>query len=65
MDVNGIANLSTTLATTATNQAVDMTVLKKANHVQASTAAALVAALPPVTKPNMPDHLGQNIDTSA
>jgi len=65
MDVTNIAHLATTLATTATNQAVGLAVMKKANEVQASTATALLEALPPVNRPNLPEHIGRNIDTTA
>jgi hypothetical protein len=65
MDINGISSLATTLATTATGQDAATAVLEKANEIQASTASALVQAIPPVSKPNLPSHLGKNIDTTA
>ncbi|HVL74866.1 MAG TPA: YjfB family protein [Noviherbaspirillum sp.] len=65
MDVNTIAHLATTLASTATNQAVTVAVAKKAQQVQASSAAAMVAALPPVTSANLPAHIGRHVDTTA
>jgi hypothetical protein len=65
MEVNNIANLATTMATAETNQALGVTVLKKAIDIQASSAAALLEALPPVTSTNLPPHLGQNVDTVA
>lgn len=65
MEVNNIANLATTIANTATHQAVGIAVLKKAIDVQASSAAALLEALPPATAPNLPSHLGQNVNTTA
>lgn len=65
MDVKNIAQLATTMATTATNQAIGIAVLKKAMDVQASSASALLEALPPVTAANLPPHLGQNINTKA
>jgi len=48
--------------------AAGMSVLKKALNTQAQSAAALVNSLPQPTKtnaPNLPSHLGQNIDTTA
>lgn len=63
MDVTGIAQLSTTMADTGTKQAVGIAVLKKAQDIQASSASALIAAIPPV--PNLPAHLGNNINTTA
>jgi hypothetical protein len=53
------------MATAETNQALGVTVLKKAIDIQASSAAALLEALPPVTSTNLPPHLGQNVDTVA
>lgn len=64
MEVKNVAHLATTIATTATNQAIGIAVLKKAADVQASSAAALLEALPPATSAN-PPHLGQTIDTTA
>ncbi|GIZ51503.1 YjfB family protein [Noviherbaspirillum aridicola] len=65
MDVNNIAGVATTIADTNTREAIAVTVQRRAMDIQASSASALLAALPPVTKPNLPAHLGQNIDTSA
>ena len=65
MEVKNIAHLATTIATTATNQAIGIAVLKKAQDVQASSAAALLEALPPATGANLPPHLGQKINTTA
>ena len=46
---------------------VDLAMLKKALDLEASSAAAMVAALPPPTSQpnNLPPHLGQNINTTA
>jgi hypothetical protein len=66
MDVGGIAQLSTTMAETGTQQAVSIAVLKKAQDIQSSTATALLDALPPVpSAPNLPAHLGNRINTTA
>jgi len=65
MEVNQIAQLATSLANTATNQAIGIAVMKKAMDVQASSAAAMLEALPPATAPNLPAHLGQNVNTTA
>lgn len=66
MDVTGIAQLSTSLADTGTKQAVGISVLKKAQDIQSSTASALIEALPPVpSAPNLPAHLGKTINTTA
>jgi hypothetical protein len=66
MEVTDIARLATTMASTSTAQAVNVAVMKKAMDMQASSAAALLQALPPVTPAtNLPPHLGQNINTTA
>ncbi|TFW16484.1 YjfB family protein [Duganella callida] len=63
MDVTGIAQTATTIADTGTKQAVGIAVLKKAQDIQASSASALIEAIPPV--PNLPSHLGNTINTKA
>ena len=65
MDAMSIARLSTTIAETGTRQEVSMAVLKKAMDAQASSAAALIEALPPVQTSNLPAHLGNHINTTA
>jgi uncharacterized protein (UPF0147 family) len=63
MDAMSIARLSTTIAETNTRQDVSMAVLKKAMDVQASSATALLEALP--STPNLPSHLGNRVNTTA
>ena len=63
MDVMSIARLSTTMAETSTRQEVSMTVLKKAMDVKASSATALLEALP--STQNLPSHLGNRVNTTA
>lgn len=66
MDVTGIAQLSTSIAETGNKEAVGVAVQKKAQEIQSSTATAMIEALPPVVPaPNLPAHLGKNIDTTA
>ncbi|MEN3294761.1 MAG: hypothetical protein V7642_4014 [Burkholderiales bacterium] len=65
MEINGIVNLSTAMETTRTGQAVSIAVLKKALDTQATSAAALIQALPPVQPASLPPHLGQNVNTTA
>lgn len=65
MEVTDVARLATTMASTATAEAVNVAVLKKAMNIQADSATALLQALPPVTPANLPPHLGQNINTTA
>jgi hypothetical protein len=48
MDVSSIARLATTIADTSNRQDVGVAVLKKAQDLQASSAAALVEAIPPL-----------------
>jgi hypothetical protein len=63
MDVTGIAQTATTIADTGTKQAVGIAVLKKAQDIAASSTTALIESIPPV--PNLPPHLGNNINTKA
>jgi hypothetical protein len=65
MDVRTIASFSTAMEGVKTAQAVDAAVMKKAMDAQRSVAAGLLEALPPVPSPNLPAHLGQNINTKA
>lgn len=65
MDVSSIANLATAMSQNATAQAVGIAVAKKANDVQATSAAAMLEMLPPATPANLPAHIGQNINTTA
>ncbi|UTY55947.1 YjfB family protein [Massilia sp. erpn] len=68
MDVSGIARLATTIADTGVRQEVGVAVLKKAQEVQASSAAALIEAIPPVPSAgaaNLPPNLGTRINTTA
>jgi hypothetical protein len=65
MEVSNISSLVTQMANVATGAAVGIVMLNKAMEAQAASAAALTAALPPAGGPNMPAHLGQNVNTSA
>lgn len=67
MDVSNIASLATALSSTQTNDAVGISVLKKAMDIGASNAEALIAILPeiPVSASSLPPHLGQNVNTTA
>ena len=66
MDVTGIADLATTMANVGLSQAVSIAVLKQANDIQAQSAAALIQAIPNISSsPNLPPHLGQNVNTTA
>lgn len=65
MDVNGIANLATSLADTKLSQEIGIAVLKKALNAESAGALALLNALPSPTVSNLPSHLGQNINTTA
>lgn len=62
MDVSAIAGLATSLAQTGVQQQVGVTVLRKALDIESSTAATLIAALPPV---NLPSNLGNSVNTTA
>ncbi|MEV4778435.1 YjfB family protein [Burkholderia sp. LMU1-1-1.1] len=66
MDVSSIAQAATSIAETGTKQAVGIAVLKKAQDIQASSAQALIEAIPPVpSAPKLPSHLGNTINTTA
>lgn len=66
MDITEIADLSSTMASVGLNQSVSIAMLKKANDVQAESAASLIQAIPTVNSTqNLPAHLGQNINTTA
>jgi hypothetical protein len=69
MDVMGIAKLATTIADTGLRQDVGIAVLKKAQDMQAATAAQLLDAIPPVQSSapaqNLPSHLGNHVNTTA
>ena len=66
MDVSSIAGLSSSVAETGVKQEVGLAVLKRAQEIQASTAATLInsVATPP-TMQNLPTHLGNTINTTA
>jgi hypothetical protein len=63
MDVTSIANLATTIAETGLKQEAGMAVLKRAQDIARTSAAQLLDAIP--ATPNLPAHLGKNINTTA
>lgn len=66
MDVRATAKLSTTIAETGTKQEVAVTMLKKQQDMQKSTAAQLLDGIqPPQPVQNLPAHLGSKINTTA
>ena len=66
MDVSTIAKLSTSVAETGIKQEVGIAVLKRAQQIQASTAAQLINAVSsPPTIQNLPANLGNTINTTA
>jgi len=66
MDAVSIAKLATTMADTSNRTEIGYAVLKRAQDVQASSAQALIEAIPPApAAANLPSHLGQNINTTA
>ncbi|WP_426100490.1 YjfB family protein [Massilia sp. TSP1-1-2] len=66
MDVASLANLSSSVAETGVKQEVGLAVLKRAQQIQASTAAQLINSVSsPPTLQNLPAHLGNTINTSA
>ena len=66
MDVSSLANLSSSVAETGVKQEVGLSVLKRAEQIEASTAAELINAVStPPTLQNLPAHLGNTINTTA
>lgn len=65
MDVSSIAKAASTIADTGTKQEVDIDVQKRAQDIALSTATQLIDAVKEPPAPNLPDHLGQNINTTA
>ena len=66
MDVSSIAQAATSIAETGTKQAVGIAVLKKAQDIQASSAQALIEAIPPApSAQRLPSNLGNTINTTA
>jgi hypothetical protein len=66
MDVMGIAKLSTSIAETGLKQEVGITMLKRAQDIQASTATALLDAVDSASPAqNLPAHLGKHVNTTA
>jgi hypothetical protein len=62
MDVSSIASLSVSIAETGIKQEVGIAMLKKAQDIDKTTAAALIQALP---AQNLPANLGNTINTTA
>lgn len=63
MDTSAIASLATEMASTRTQQAAQIAVLKKAMELQGQGAIQLLMA---ATQPaNNPPHLGNSVDTYA
>ena len=65
MNVNSIASLATSMASSRTDQAIGIAVLKKALDAETQTATALISALPASPGASLPSNLGQNINTTA
>jgi hypothetical protein len=66
MDVTSIARAASTIAETGTKQEVDIAVLKRAQQIEKATATQLLDAIPAApSAQNLPEHLGQNVNTTA
>ena len=63
MEVSSLAATVSSLAATTTNDNISVAVLKKALDSQSQAAAGLLQAIP--APPNLPAHLGKNVDTVA
>lgn len=64
MDVSGIAKLATSIADTGHRQEVSIAVLKRAQQVETAVASQMIEALQ-ASAPNLPAHLGKNVNTTA
>ena len=61
-----ISSISNSISTGSGDQSVGIAVLRKALDADATTASALLDALPPVQRSsNLPPNLGKHIDTTA
>ena len=61
-----ISNISNAVSSGSGDQSIGIAVLKKALDSEATTASALLDALPPVQRSsNLPPNLGKNINTTA
>lgn len=66
MDVGNIASLATAMSSAKTDQEISIAVLKKAMDINTAGALALIEALPEnPSVQSLPQHLGQNINTTA
>lgn len=61
-----ISSISSSITNNSGDPSVGIAVLKKALDAEATTASALLDALPPVQRSsNLPPNLGKNINTTA
>ena len=64
MDLSSIASSTTnSISDAGTSQAVSTAVLKKAESIQSENAKQLISSVS--TPPNLPSHLGNNVNTAA
>jgi len=64
MDIASVGNVSAALSQAKTGDALAITVLKKANDIQAQSAMQLIQALPQPAG-NNPPNLGNSVNTFA
>lgn len=64
MDIASVGNVSAALSQAKTGDAVAITILKKANDIQAQSAMQLIQALPQPAG-NNPPNLGNSVNTFA
>lgn len=67
MDVTNLAKLSTSIAETGNRQEVGLAVLKRAQQIEMAAATQMIEALQAASpaQPNLPAHLGKNVNTTA
>jgi hypothetical protein len=62
MDVSSLASLATQMSASQTGTQLGIAVLKSALDTQTQSTQMLIEAL---SQGNLPDHLGQNVNTTA
>lgn len=66
MDISITSSVSNAILSSSEDQSIGIAVLKKALDAEATTASALLNALPPIQpSSNLPPNLGKHIDTTA
>lgn len=65
MEVSSAAKTAVSIADTGTKPEADVANVEKAAQTQPATATALAEAVQPTQAVRLPEHLGNNVNTSA